>query len=201
MKAWAKGWRLTIAVSLGLLALTALQLVAWGPAEEGIRVVVRSSARSSLLLFALAFSASSLRTLWRKPATKWLLANRRYLGVSYAFSHGIHAVALLALADVSPEFAGSVDAFTLVGGGLAYAFTAAMAATSSNAAIRALGRSHWRRLHVVGSWYIWIVFAQSYLPRAAMDPQYLVAGVIVIALPVLRFSARARRRTQELQTA
>ena len=123
------------------------------------------------------------------------------MGVSYAASHAIHAVALLALAEISREFASSVDAVTLVGGGLAYAFTAAMAATSSDAAFEALGRTTWRRLHVAGSWYIWIIFAQSYLPRAAMDPPYLLAGAIVLAIPVLRFSARTRRRARELQTA
>jgi sulfoxide reductase heme-binding subunit YedZ len=201
IESWTRGWKLTIGISIGLAALTAVQLAVWGVDEEGVRVVVRSTARSSVLLFALAFCASSARTLWRNETTKWLLANRRYVGVSYAASHSLHLLGLVALAGVSPEFAGSVDAVTLVGGGLAYVFTYAMAATSSDAAVRTLGRTNWRRLHVVGSWYIWIIFAQSYLPRAAMDPRYLVAGIVVMAVPVIRFSARTRRRAEQLQAA
>ncbi|NIU76183.1 MAG: hypothetical protein GWN71_22250, partial [Gammaproteobacteria bacterium] len=66
---------------------------------------------------ALAFSASGLRALWRVDATKWLLVNRRYVGVSYAVSHALHAAALVVLHRQSAEFAGSLDAVTLVGGG------------------------------------------------------------------------------------
>lgn len=196
-----KGWRITIAVSVALAALTALQLAVWGTGEEGTRVLVRSSARSSLLLFALAFSASGLRTLWRVDATKWLLAHRRYVGVSYAVSHALHAAALVVLHRQSIEFAGSLNAATLVGGGLAYAFTAAMAFTSSDAAVRALGRRRWRQLHLVGGWTIWAIFAQSYLPRAAMEPSYLPAALAVLAVPAIRSLAYLRRRAAQPQAA
>lgn len=196
-----RGWRLTVWISLVLLALAGLQLATWGPGEPGIRVVVRSSARSSVLLFALAFSASSLRALWQSPSSRWLLANRRYLGVSYAASHALHAGALAALYGTSSEFAGSLQPVTVIGGGLAYAFTAAMALTSSDAAVRRLGRARWRRLHLVGSWYIWIIFAQSYLPRAVAEPAYTPAALVVLAVPALRFAARARRRLRQPQAA
>ncbi len=204
-----RGWKLTILVSLALLALTGLQLLIWGAVwgmgEESVRVVVRSSARSSLLLFALAFSASAIHSLSRGPASKWLLANRRYIGVSYAVSHTVHAAALVALYRISTEFSESLGTLTLIGGGLAYVFTYAMAATSNDAAVRALGRPGWRRLHLVGGWYVWIIFAQSYLPRAAfsesMDPIYLLAGAVVLAVPALRIAARMRRRTAQPQAA
>ena len=196
-----QGWKLSVFISIGLLALTTLQLGIWGNGEDGVRVVVRSSARSSVLLFALAFSASALRSLWHGNLSKWLLANRRYVGVSYAVSHALHAAALAALYGESREFAESLNAVTLVGGGLAYVFTFAMAITSSDAAVRTLGRRGWRGLHLVGSWYIWIIFAQSYLPRAVMEPAYLPAGLLVLAVPVLRFAARSRRRAGQPQPA
>ncbi len=188
------GWKLTIAISLGLIALTALQLALFGTGEEGIRVVVRSSARSSLLLFGLAFAASSLRSLWRSPASAFLLSQRRYVGVSYASSHALHAAALVALYTVSEPFASGLDAITLVGGGLAYLFTAAMAATSTDAAVAALGRRRWRLLHLVGGWYVWLIFAQSYLPRVAAELAYLPAGLVVLAVPALRIARHLRAR-------
>ena len=130
-----------------------------------------------------------------------LLANRRYIGVSYAASHAVHAGALVALAGASTEFVGSLDATTLVGGGLAYVFTLGMAATSSDAAVRALGRKNWSRLHVAGGWYIWIIFALTFLPLISIDRRYLIAGAIVMAIPVLRLSARVRRRAEQPQAA
>lgn len=188
-------WNLTIAASLGLLVLTAAQLAIWGTDEEGIRVVVRSTARSSIVLFVLAFGASSLRTLWRTPVSAWILANRRYIGVSYAASHILHAVALVGLGQVSAEFVKGLNAVTLVGGGTAYVFTVAMAATSNDASVAALGRSRWRMLHLIGGWYIWIIFAQSYLPRAATMPSYWPAGVLVMAVPALRTARYLRSRS------
>lgn len=186
-----RGWTPTISISLALLLLSAVQLVVWGAGEEGVRVIVRSTARTSLLFFGLAFSASSLRLFWKTDASKWLLAQRRYLGVSYAVSHAIHAAALVALYQVSIEFSSTLDMLTLVGGGGAYAFTLAMALTSSDAAFRALGRSAWHRLHLIGGWYIWIIFAQSYLPRAFESLAYWPYAAPVLGILALRI-ARAR---------
>lgn len=188
-----QGWKLTFSLSAALIGLTVLQLLVWGGDEPGIRVVVRSTARTSLVLFGLAFAASSLHVLSRGAATRWILANRRYLGVSYAASHALHALALLALARASAEFASSVDTLTLVGGGLAYAFTFAMAVTSNDASVAALGRRRWRLLHLVGGWYIWIIFAQSYLPRALQDPAYGPGAALVLAVAGLRLAVRLRR--------
>jgi sulfoxide reductase heme-binding subunit YedZ len=190
-----KGWTLTIAISGALLVLFGLQFAIYGTGEEGIRVVVRATARTSVLLFAMAFAASSLRVFWPGVATRWLLQNRRYIGVSYAVSHVIHAFALAALYSASESFRSDLNAVTLVGGGLAYVFTLAMAFTSSDAAVAALGLPRWRLLHTVGGWYIWVIFAQSYLPRAAQMPEYIPAAVLVIAVAAARLASRSRRAT------
>lgn len=95
-------------------------LFAQGYGEEGLRAVVRASARMSLVLFCLAFAASGLHRLLRGPGSAWLLRNRRALGVGFGFSHGSHALALLFLArDFPSPFVEELDWVTLVGGGLA----------------------------------------------------------------------------------
>ena len=66
-----------------------------GSGEAGLRMLMRATARTSLALFGAAFAASSLRSLWPTPATGWLLRQRRYLGLSFAFSHALHALAIL----------------------------------------------------------------------------------------------------------
>src|SRR4029453_2488027 len=99
-----------------------------GGGEAGLRAAIRLSAKTSLALFTTAFIASSLRALWPNQLTRWLLANRRYVGVSFAASHAIHLFAILALLWVAPGF--EIEMPTLIGGGLAYVFLAAMAATS-----------------------------------------------------------------------
>ena len=91
------GWRLADLLSLLLLAMSVSFVV--GHADvESLRLVIRATARTSLILFAMAFAAGALVELAPNGFTLWQRRNRRYLGVSFAVSHGIHLVALIALA-------------------------------------------------------------------------------------------------------
>ena len=94
---WFDGWRL-----FALLALTLLGSSIWiagmrGFEVDGVRMVIRFTARTSLVFFCLAFSAAALARMWPNGWTRWLRRNRRYLGVSFAASHAIHAVAIACL--------------------------------------------------------------------------------------------------------
>jgi len=190
------GWALTRNCALALSAFFLARFVFWGGGEEGIRAVVRSTAQTSVLLFVAAFAASSLRQLWKNDATTWLLRNRRYVGVSFAFSHFVHLGALIAFALISPEFVAGLDATTLIGGGLAFAFIGAMAATSNDRAVAALGRTNWQRLHKLGAYYIWISFAQAYIPRALfVSPAYALPAVLLVVALGLRIYAARKQGT------
>jgi hypothetical protein len=69
---------------------------------DGVRMVIRFTARTSLLFFCLAFIAAALARLWPNAWTRWQCRNRRYLGVTFAASHAIHAVAIMAFAIMDP---------------------------------------------------------------------------------------------------
>jgi sulfoxide reductase heme-binding subunit YedZ len=188
------GWPLVGWCSLFLGILFAALLVAFGTGEAGIRAVVRHSAQTSLVLFCAAFMASSLAQLRPGAATRWMLRNRRYLGVSFAASHTYHLLALFALARVSPPFVDSLNAVTLIGGGAAYVFIAAMVATSFDRTAAWLGARRWKRLHTVGAYYIWFIFVQSYVPRAVMSAAYVPAAALLLVALGVRLAARRQRR-------
>jgi DMSO/TMAO reductase YedYZ heme-binding membrane subunit len=145
------------------------------------------------VLFTTAYVASSLRALWRNELTRWLLANRRYVGLSYAVSHTLHLGAIVELARANPDF--ELQAVTLIVGGLAYVLLYLMTLTSNDRAVKALGLENWRRLHRTGMHYNWFIFFQSYARRAA-DPFYLPFFVLVVGAAMLRLTVwmRARRR-------
>lgn len=161
---------------------------------EGSRLVVRATARTSFALFLIAFTASSLVRLWPGDATRWILRNRRWFGLGFAWSHFLHLLAILWLFG---NYAGQVPAppmATLVGGSIAYVFIAAMAATSFDGAIRWMGAKNWQRLHKTGVSYVWIVFMTSYGKRAVMMPEYIPPVLLLIAAAALRFAwVRARK--------
>jgi len=193
-----EGWPLVASLGLALLAMSATILVLHGYSEAGVRMGIRATARTSVLLFVLAFCARPLRELWRSRASAWMLRNRRSLGVSFAVSHFLHLGLILALVESFPESeSAQIDLLTILGGGLAYVFIAAMALTSFDGAQRAMGMRRWKLLHRVGSWYVWIIFAQSYVPRALLDPEtlfYSGFAAFVMVVPTLRFAASWRRK-------
>ncbi len=179
--------------ALALGAMTALLLAIHGTGEEGLRVVVRATARTSLVFFAGAFAASGLRRLWRAPPSAYLVRNRRYIGLSFAVSHAIHLAAILSLAATVPDFAANVSRTTAVGGGIGYLLILAMVLTSNDGAVRHLGRRRWRALHMTGLWVVFGIFASSYGGRAVHNPNYLPHAALLLAILVLRLlPSRAR---------
>ena len=99
---WFEGWRLFAVLALTLVALSVWIAGMRGFEVDGVRMVIRFTARTSLLFFCLAFSAAALARLWPNAWTRWQRRNRRYLGVTFAASHGIHAIAIAAFAVTTP---------------------------------------------------------------------------------------------------
>lgn len=191
-----KGWQITGWIAAVLALLIASSVLLMGFSEEATRTVVRGTAKLSVALFLLAFVASSLRALWPTSFTTYLLQNRRYFGVSFALSHFTHLLALVVLGVAFPHpFVDDLKAITLIGGGLAYAFIAAMTLTSFQAPRKAIGSKAWTVLHTVGGYYIWLIFLNSYLSRAMLDLAYAPFAIALLAVLTLRIVHAFKRRT------
>jgi hypothetical protein len=187
------GWPVVGYAAAIVLLVCSVGFVVHGGGEAGWRMAVRTSAKTSLVLFLAAFVASSARALWRNDATRWLLANRRYVGVSYAASHAIHLVGIVALARVAPEF--ELEPTAAIFGGMAYVFLAAMTATSFDRTAAWLGPRRWKRLHKSGMYYNWFIFLISYVPRAIAESIFYAPFAFALVAAVgLRFVAWRRRR-------
>lgn len=182
-----------------VLGLTAIWLVYFfglnGVNADSLLGFTRITARTSVFFFLAAFTASALMKLWRTEAARFLVMNRRQIGLAFALAHFIHLGALIAFFAVSGERPGLV---TIIGGGGAYLFIALMAATSNDWSVRKLG-PYWRRLHLTGSWYVWVIFLNSYAGRVAegREPRWMFAGLALLLLAAagLRIAAWAKGRT------
>jgi sulfoxide reductase heme-binding subunit YedZ len=194
---WFEGWRLFTVLTLTLIGLS-VWIAAMRQFEvEGIRMVIRFTARTSLLLFCLAFGAAALARLWPNAWTRWQRRNRRYLGVSFAASHGLHAVAIAAFAAMDPSgFAAATSAASYVFGGIGYAFIVAMTATSFDRTASAIGPRAFRALHLTGGYYLLLQFSVSFGKRIPDMPLYalfLIPLVAVFALRMIAMAPRAKR--------
>ena len=100
------GWPFVGVASVAILASVAAAIAITPDVGEAAGRAVRLTARTSVALFLAAFTASALFRLWPNAWTRWQRQNRRYLGVSFAVSHGVHLAAIFWLKHVQPvEFA------------------------------------------------------------------------------------------------
>jgi DMSO/TMAO reductase YedYZ heme-binding membrane subunit len=202
-QSWFEGWRLLAVLTLCLIILS-LWIASMRQFEvEGVRMVIRFTARSSLLLFCLAFGAAALARLLPNGWTRWQRRNRRYLGLSFVASHAIHAVAIVAFAEMDPAgFAAATSAASFIFGGIGYAVIVAMTATSFDRTAALLGPRAWRALHLTGGYYLWFQFMVSFGMRVPAMPLYaafLIPLIVVMALRLIAMTASPTRQTAAAQ--
>ena len=160
---------------------------------DGVRMVIRFTARTSLLFFCLAFSAPRRwRGCGRMAWTQWQRRNRRYLGVTFAASHAIHAFAIACFAVMDPAaYAAATSIASYVFGGIGYAFIIAMTATSFDRTAALIGVRAWRMLHLTGGYYLLFQFTVSFGKRIPDMPLYALFLIPLVAVFALRMIAMA----------
>lgn len=169
---------------------------AGGWTKEGILEGTRLTARWAFPWFMAAWSASALAQLFPGGWRSWMLRRRRAIGLSFAANHFVH---LGFLATAALAFHNPTAMVTLIGGGLGYLLIAAMAATSNNASVRAMG-GWWKVLHTTGGLVILAIFTNSYVGRLPTKPWLAIPAlsmiVIAVILKVAAFVMRRARRPQ-----
>lgn len=157
--------------------------------ESSWRMAIRFTARSSCILFLLAFIASSLHKIKTSSFSQWLVANRRYLGLSMAVSHGFHAIAIAGLAiSISENMVRDNH-----GANLGYGFIILMTITSFPGTISILSKRGWKILHTVGMYYLWLSFTVAFSEKLAESWLLyfpfvfaLILGLILRFLPTIK---------------
>jgi DMSO/TMAO reductase YedYZ heme-binding membrane subunit len=164
---------------------------AWGRAA-------RWTARIGLPIFLLTYVASALGRLWPGNLTRTIWRDRRWWGLGFAACHTVHLYALIRALEASGEVR---SLSSLIPGGLAYVLIFAMALTSNDAAMRALGRN-WKRLHRFGIHYVWLIFTLAYAGRlleSKTRPEAIYGVTLCLAALGLRIAAH--RQTRQAKAA
>jgi hypothetical protein len=145
-------------------------------AENGRRTAIPTLSRAT---DASCSDAGRDRADGHDAQRLWLLARRLPLGgLSFTGAHTVHLGALMAFAAMSHR---RPPASNLIPGGLAFALMLAMAATSNDRSLRAMG-PWWKRMHRVGIHYLWSIFVFTfYAPMRSNDmvwgPGFLIFGL------------------------
>ena len=143
-----QGWRITTLVTCLIVVGLVINFGLAGWNVPAITHAIDATGRSSLILFAIAFTASSVESLWPSSLSRWSLRNRRWIGLSFASSHFIHLGLIISMTVFFPDpFVRDQSMAQWVFGGLAYGFVLLMALTSTDQAQRWMGMKTWKRLH------------------------------------------------------
>ena len=154
--------------------------------------IIKHSVRCALPSFLLAFTASSLATLWPGPLSRWLLSNRRYIGLAFAYGMALHfafvGYSVLSFGNPLNSF---VTALDLTGAG----FLLAMTLTSFRRVAHLLRPANWRRLHKTGAYAIWLLATYIYVSdvRYERDVVHALVASVFLAAWILRVAAWAVR--------
>ncbi|ALN91914.1 ferric reductase-like transmembrane domain-containing protein [Lysobacter gummosus] len=195
------GWKLFGVIAALILAMSAAILWAHADPVEGVRSLIRATARTSFTLFLIAFTASAFVALVPAPWSKAVLRERRYIGLAFAFSHLVHAIAIYSYGRLAPEFWPGRTGFANVPGSVGYLFIVLMTVTSFKPVARRLSAVAWKRLHTTGMWVIAAVFASSYFKRIPMDSAYAIPFGILLAAIAIRQVGKLAQANKRRQTA
>ena len=184
------------------LIVSYVAMPAYTDAGDAIGYMLRVTARVAFVLLMIAYLARPVRMLlgnvsWARSFVRGWLAHRRYVGLSMAMAHTVHFGYVVSLVTVLGQ---ELDPVTMILGGLAFVLMWLMAATSNNKSVAVLSRN-WRRLHLFGLHYLWLIFVQSFALIAAsggeMAPLYALLTLVGLIGLVLRgwvyWSIRFRR--------
>ncbi|WP_438971212.1 hypothetical protein [Methylophaga sp.] len=188
-------WRITGLVATVLALMSVISFVSLGFTEEAIRTMVRTTARSSVTLFVLAFTASSLYSLFKFNWTKYLLQNRRYIGVSFALSHFVHLFFLILLIAYFPEDSlANLHIIEIILATLTYVFILLMTITSFDIPRRWIGEKGWHRLHTIGMYLVWLIFIETYGFASLNNGIYLSLVILLLVAMGLRLVCALKRK-------
>jgi len=181
-----------LVASLTFAAMVAGYVLIGIATPEAAVNMIRLSVQLASPWVYLAFVATPMTQLLPGNLSKWLLRNRRYLGLSFAAGFGWQAVfigVLLALHNPYywDEMHNDVDLFLRMA---SYIFLLAMTVTSFFPVRRRMRAEHWRWLQLVGIWYFWAAIWVSYAPMAlsidakTIDVVYTTLGLLALMLRV-----------------
>lgn len=190
-------WKLTVLIGGGFSIFCILYSIFEGWNETTLLILLRISARVAVVLFILTFLASTLIKLENTSFTRWLIRNRKYIGISFALVHTIHLGFILVRHFLYEPALLTSEPVSRVAGFIAYLFILLMAVTSFDVVSKKLHNKSWKILHSTGGYYIWLIFFLSYLKRLGKENYlfYLLFTLLLFAL-ILKIIVKTVKRSK-----
>jgi len=197
---WNLFWLITAPLSLAIV-LTMMRVDL--SSAEGVSSMIQLSVRCAVPWLFLAFAASSLQVIYPGPISRWLLRNRKILGLCFAAAMAWQLTFILWLVGIHTEYyVGEVYVLSdVVEGVVGYALLIAMVLTSFRFGRSRLNPRQWRLLHTIGIYWLWFYAWSVYwfnlfyyeTPAVLLDYTYYWGGLLAWCLRMWAWHKSAKR--------
>jgi sulfoxide reductase heme-binding subunit YedZ len=158
----------------------------------GISEMIQMSVRCTVPLLFLAFATSAMAVLLPGTFTRWLLRNRRSIGLSYAAAMAWQLFFILWM------WTGHWDYYTgevyLLGDIIfqvpGYLTILAMTITSFHPVRRRMSLMQWRVLHKMGIYFLWFILVDTYYYELTYYGDIQIIDYIFLAAGLLAYFMR-----------
>lgn len=200
------GWNLfwLIATPISLVIMLNMLRVNLSSAEA-ISSMIQLSVRCAVPCLYLAFAASSLQVLFPGLFSRWLLRNRKIMGLCFAAAMAWQLIFILWLIGLHTEYYVS-EVYVLsdvIEGTVGYIFIFAMVLTSFKFGRSRLTPKQWKLLHTGGIYWLWIYAWSVYWfnlfyyqgPAVPLDYIYYWGGFLAWGLRMVAWSKNRWRQS------
>jgi hypothetical protein len=196
---WTLFWLVSIAMSVAMILESLRTDLSMA---TGVTHMISYSVRWAVPLIYLVTAASALYTLFPGQPSKWLLRNRKYIGLCFAVAMAWQGLFIFLMSNFHRDFYFE-EVFLLrdeLEGSTGYLFLAAMVATSFEVGRRHLSAKQWKFLHRSGVYFLWAYpfsvywWDLFYYPDPQLiDYAFYWGGFLAFAL---RIAAWGKKRAQ-----
>lgn len=172
---------------------------------EAVASMVQFSVRCAIPLLYLAFAASSIHVLFPGLLSRWLLRNRKIIGLCFASAMAWQLLFIVWLVSVYSDYYIN-EVYVLrdvLEGILGYSFLFAMTITSFKFGRKRLKPRQWKLLHKMGIYSLWIYafsvywWALFYYPEPVwIDYVYYWGGFLAWGLRAAAWRKKTPRNTR-----
>jgi DMSO/TMAO reductase YedYZ heme-binding membrane subunit len=151
---WYLFWLITLPISAAVIIVMAGKQLTSG---ESVSSMIQFSVRCSIPWLYLAFAASSIHVLFPTEFSRWLLRNRKIMGLCFAAAMAWQLIFILWMLGIYTDYYAQ-DVYVLrdlIEGIIGYLFLIAMTISSFKSARRKIGPKSWRNLHRTGIYFLW----------------------------------------------
>jgi hypothetical protein len=198
---WNLFWLITGPISIAIvIAMVGSDL----SSGEGVSSMVQLSVRCAIPWLYLAFAASSIHVLFPGMLSRWLLRNRKIIGLCFAAAMAWQLLFIVWLVSIHNDYYVEEvyvlrDVFE---GILGYFFLISMTLTSFKFGRKRLTPRQWKYLHKIGIYSLWIYafsvywWALFYYPEPVLiDYVYYWSGFLAWGLRIAAWRKKNRQIT------